>query len=100
MLKSNQTPLTAMRGNSPHNFSQKFSDWEAAVFDNAAYYDVIGMRSPPRTHDEFLNFASAVEFARKQTHVCIYAITANGRSVLLDPQKWDEWIQREKELLS
>lgn len=95
-MYSNQTPLTSPREKSAHNFSLKFADWEASVFDNASYFTVINMRLLPRSYDNFVNFEQAYNFAKNKMFVCIYAITKQGRSVLLDKEKWQEWLVREK----
>ena len=100
MPTSNQKPLTAPRGGNPHDFRQKQSDWEAAVFDGAAYFSVVRFRSPlGRVTDDFGRAADAIAFARSSLSQgpCVYAISDQGRSVLLDPEKWDEWLQRATE---
>jgi hypothetical protein len=97
MIKSSQTPLTAKRGLSPAD-KLPLSDWEAAVFDNAALFTAIAMR--PRRRSEFASFADALAYVRAQPDVnahLIYAVTKSGRSMIPDPVKWDEWLIRATE---
>ena len=98
MTKSNQQPLTAPRGQSPHDFKQPFASWEASIFDNAKLFAVIDYTTRlPFKRNEFSTVREAVEFARTQTRSCVYAVSSEGRFVLLDRERWDDWIERERE---
>ena len=92
MTTSKQTPLTSPRGGSASNLTQRRVDWEAAAFDEAAYFAVVRMRASTRA--EFTVFPWAVRSARQHDDACLYAVTVGGRFALLDRVKWDEWIQR------
>jgi hypothetical protein len=97
MPSSKQQPLTAPRGRSEHDFAQTYAHWEAAVFDNAAYFATIEMRSTPRyKRIEWRYFPWAVRYARQNEAggPCIYAVAHTERFTLLDPEKWDEWCTR------
>ena len=93
MSSLEQHPLTAPRRGDPHNFLQSRSNWEASVFDDAEYFAASSIR-PQREYLKFTTFAEALNFACDKSNFCIYAITASGRSTLLDRVKWDEWLIR------
>ena len=96
-MKSRQIPLIAPRNGNPHNFAQSIETWEAAVFDNAAYFSVFAVR--PRRRQQFPTFAEALDFIREQSDsrsYLIYAVTEAGRTMIPDRDKWDHWLEREK----
>lgn len=95
MRSSNQIPLTASMGRSEHDFTQSAVEWEAAVFDNAAYFSVVETRAE-RRRSEFVDLPTALAYARNHAAdgACLYAVCGSGRSTLLDPEKWSEWEQR------
>lgn len=102
MPSSKQLPLTARRGGHEHDFSQPRADWEAAVFDRAAYFAVIkigfgmldrGGNTSGYPERRFEFFPWAVRYARLRGG-CIYAVTETGRFNLCDRDKWDEWATR------
>jgi hypothetical protein len=95
-LMQRQNPLKA-RGGNPHDFKLRFDDWEAAVFDHAAYFTAIAMH--PRRRFEFSTFAEAVAFARSLPleRFCLYAITESGRSMIPEQVSWDDWVERERQ---
>ena len=96
MYTSNQRPLAAPRCRSEHDFAQTREAWEAAVFDRAEYFSVCEIRND-RRRTEFDAPRAAVEFARTRpadVGACLYAVAATGRSIFLDPEKWDEWVTR------
>lgn len=98
MPKTNQQPLSAPRRGDPHNFSQGFTSWEASIFDSAEYFFVLRLRGHQyRQRDEFGSCAEAVAFA--QDHLdegpCAYALSKTGRSIVLDREVWDQWVERE-----
>ena len=98
MPHSNQQPLTAPRGGSEHAFHLTYAEWEAAVFDRAAYFAVFELRNK-RKETDFIVFPWAVRFARmhQADGACIYAVCESGRFTMLDPEKLDEWLQRWRE---
>lgn len=98
---SKQTPLTSPRGRSDHDFSQKMIDWEAAVFDNAVYFTVVGQAEGRLgwQRDEFATFPEAADYATPRERTCLYAVSHNGRFVLIDREMWPEWRQRWDEAL-
>ena len=95
MPASKQIPLTAPRGRDPHDFAQPYPHWEAAVFDDAAYFFVYSGREGIGL--EIPTMAEAVAEVAGRGGICIYAVSRQGRNVLLDREKWPEWITREKE---
>lgn len=104
MPTTQQQPLRAGRGNSPHDFTQSYSDWEGSIFDTAEYFYVLRFRAasrPRRPRDEFTSCRAAVAFARSHFDegACVYAMSHTGRFFLLDREVWDLWIQREEESL-
>jgi hypothetical protein len=97
MPVSYQKPLEAKRGGNPHDFKQNIAAWEAAVFDNAAYFSVFAVR--PRRRQQFSTFLEALTFIREQPDsksYLIYAVTEAGRTMIPDRDKWDHWLEREK----
>lgn len=98
---SHQQPLTAPRGRSEHDFSQRYPEWEAAVFDRALYFAVFEMRNG-RRETRFETFPRAAEYARVHPDdgPCVYAVAATGRFTHLDREKWDEWEQRWRESMA
>ena len=98
MRTSTQQPLTG-QSTHEHNFSQSVTDWEASVFDRAAYFAVIELRygstlSERRKYTTWTNFPWAVRYARRHLDACIYAVTDLGRFNNLDREKWSEWETR------
>jgi hypothetical protein len=95
MPHSHQQPITAPRGRSEHDFSQPYPHWEAAVFDRAIYYAVFELRNGRReTRWKILPWAVRYAREHRDDGACLYAVAPTGRFTLLDPEKWDEWIQR------
>jgi hypothetical protein len=64
------------------------------VFDLAAYFAVIRYDKRPFEVMEFATFAEAMANAERTPGSCVYAISREGRSVLLDRQRWHEWAER------
>lgn len=95
MPHSHQQPLSIPRGGSEHDFGQPYPSWEAAVFDRASYWVVFELRRR-RRGTEFRIFPWAVRYAKQHVSdgACLYAVCPSGRFTLLDPEKWDEWLQR------
>lgn len=99
---SKQQPLSAARGRSAHDFTQSYTDWEGAVFDNAAYFAVIELRGAQsrsagprdRKYTKFRYFPWAVRYATPKPDACVYTVTQAGRFNFLDREKWDEWMTR------
>lgn len=69
-------------------------EWEFTVFRNADYFTVITGRSPfDRTRKEFKDFAKAVTEAKNGPRATmVYAVTANGRSVMIPQNLWDNYL--------
>src|ERR1700756_830147 len=91
-----QRPLTSPRNGHEHDFSLTEADWEAAVFDQAAFFAVIEFRHK-RRYTQWKTFPWAVRYAKPRTDAGLYAVTASGRFVLLERVVWDQWEQRWRE---
>ena len=77
-----------------HNFSLKREEWESVVFDAATLFTVIEVNGRAgRTRAEFLAFPDAIAYAADR-HACVYAVTASGRSIVLDRADWPRWATR------
>jgi len=99
MPRSHQQPLTAPRRgpSAVHDFTQKMTDWKAAVFDNADHF-VVMFHCRPRDgrRHVFLTFTQAVACARgAPDQGCVYAVAPSGRFCLIDRERWDEWLARQ-----
>jgi hypothetical protein len=94
-----QRPLKSPRGLHPHSFTLNIPDWEAAVFDNAVNFVVQYYRRHWTVRRfEFATFGEAIDHERAQDDMgCIYAVTESGRFALLDRDKWDQWLERQRQ---
>jgi hypothetical protein len=98
MPVSKQTPLTS-QATHEHNFEQSYADWEASVFDRAAYFAVIELRYGGRGQQRYTKWTVlpwALRYAREhvETGPCVYAVVESGRFTVLDREKWDDWETR------
>lgn len=93
MPASRQFPLTAPRGMSEHDFSLSADDAVVAIFDAADHFAVVDYRLRPREYETFRELPQALARVRANRG-CLYAVTATGHSMLLDREKWDEWLMR------
>lgn len=68
--------------------------WEDAVFREAEYYTVVSGRSPfNRVKRIYKTWSAAKLAAEPDITMMVYAVTAEGRSVMLPRSKWDHYDQ-------
>ena len=71
--------------------ARRYEEHAARVLAGAARFAVATLRQGARP--EYATFGSlpeAVLHARGSVHRCLYAVDAAGRSVLIEPGRWDE----------
>lgn len=97
-LTQTQAAATTPRNRGAHNFrvARKFQEWEAAVFDDAAYFTVVKLAPTPghRFRTEYPTFAEARAHAEADSRTCLYAVTASGRTAQLDRAAYPAWAAR------
>jgi hypothetical protein len=86
-----------------HNYGHgSQSKWEWSVFENADHFTVVrkeGARSGSHyARKDYKDFERALTDARSDKQSLIYAVTASGRSTVIDSRDWDRclesWQQR------
>lgn len=80
-----------------HNFMLNHDEWEYAVFQNAVMFSVVAFRDNGRYRGDFDNLPEAIAAAAPHDRILVYAITKDGRSVLLQRDSWDAYLKEWKE---
>jgi hypothetical protein len=77
-----------------HDFTLSFEAWEQVVFGEATRFIAAGYRGRgTREYHSFATLPEAIEAARNNDRLVVYAIAPSGRCIACDRADWPRWLE-------